>query len=80
MEIILDRWIKPHFDISSWEFYNLSCESEGDMKAATSGAATRGDTRRRPRRVPVACPSRARGARHDQKAFCASCAPSVENN
>lgn len=23
----MDQWIKPHFDISSWEFYDLSCKA-----------------------------------------------------
>eukprot|EP01035_Chromulina_nebulosa_P021518 gene21518-27863_t len=27
MNLILEQWIKPHLDISSWEFYDLSCKS-----------------------------------------------------
>ena len=27
MELILEQWIKPHCDISSWEFFDLSCKS-----------------------------------------------------
>jgi isocitrate dehydrogenase len=30
MKLILDQWIKPHFDISSWEFYDLSCKARDD--------------------------------------------------
>ena len=24
MELILDQWIKPHVDMSQWEFFDLS--------------------------------------------------------
>lgn len=27
MNLILDQWIKPHIDISNWEFYDLSCKA-----------------------------------------------------
>lgn len=27
MELILEQWIRPHLDISQWEFYDLSCIS-----------------------------------------------------
>lgn len=27
MKLILDQWIKPHFEISQWEFFDLSCRS-----------------------------------------------------
>lgn len=27
MNLILDQWIKPHIDISHWEFFDLSCKS-----------------------------------------------------
>lgn len=27
MELILEEWVKPHIDISSWEFYDLSCKA-----------------------------------------------------
>lgn len=27
MELILDQWIKPHIDISNWDFYDLSCKA-----------------------------------------------------
>ena len=27
MELILDQWIKPHCDITDWEFYDLSCKA-----------------------------------------------------
>lgn len=25
MNLIMDEWIKPRFDITAWEFYDLSC-------------------------------------------------------
>ncbi len=25
MEMVLDKWIKPHIDISKWQFFDLSC-------------------------------------------------------
>lgn len=25
MELVLNEWIRPRIDISSWEFYDLSC-------------------------------------------------------
>ena len=27
MELVMDKWVKPHVDISKWEFYDLSCAS-----------------------------------------------------
>lgn len=27
MNLILDQWIKPHINIDTWEFYDLSCKS-----------------------------------------------------
>lgn len=27
MELILEQWIKPHVDISTWEYFDLSCKS-----------------------------------------------------
>ena len=30
MELILDKWIKPHVDISAWEYYDLSCKSRDE--------------------------------------------------
>jgi len=27
MELILEKWIKPHMDISAWEWYDMSCKS-----------------------------------------------------
>ena len=26
----LDQWIKPHIDISTWEYYDLSCKARDD--------------------------------------------------
>jgi isocitrate dehydrogenase len=26
----LDQWIKPHIDISKWEYYDLSCKARDD--------------------------------------------------
>lgn len=30
MELILEQWIKPHVDISRWEFYDLSCKARDE--------------------------------------------------
>merc|ERR1719331_3410922 len=44
MELVLDKWVKPHMDISQWEFYDLSCKSRDDTEdqvlhdAVASGA------------------------------------------
>jgi hypothetical protein len=27
MSLILEQWIKPHIDYSSWEFFDLSCKN-----------------------------------------------------
>ena len=27
MQLVLDKWVKPHVDITNWEFYDLSCIS-----------------------------------------------------
>lgn len=27
MELVLNRWVKPHVDISAWEFFDCSCKS-----------------------------------------------------
>mmetsp|Transcript_56203 Transcript_56203/g.132436 ORF Transcript_56203/g.132436 Transcript_56203/m.132436 type:complete len:523 (-) Transcript_56203:103-1671(-) len=27
MELVMDKWIKPHIDYSEWEFYDLSCKN-----------------------------------------------------
>eukprot|EP00656_Telonema_subtile_P052370 TRINITY_DN728_c0_g1_i1.p1 TRINITY_DN728_c0_g1~~TRINITY_DN728_c0_g1_i1.p1 ORF type:complete len:483 (+),score=173.41 TRINITY_DN728_c0_g1_i1:141-1589(+) len=32
MDLIVDQWIKPHFDISQWENYDLSCKSRDDTE------------------------------------------------
>lgn len=32
MELILNQWIRPHIDISNWEFYDLSCKSRDDTE------------------------------------------------
>ena len=29
-QLLLSKWIEPHFDMSSWETYNLSCKSRDD--------------------------------------------------
>jgi len=26
-ELLIDQWIKPYFDISAWETYDLSCKN-----------------------------------------------------
>lgn len=30
MELILEQWIKPHVDISSWQYFDLSCKARDD--------------------------------------------------
>ena len=30
MKLILDQWIKPHVNISKWEFYDMSCKSRDE--------------------------------------------------
>ena len=30
MNLILDQWIKPHVEISSWQFFDMSCKSRDD--------------------------------------------------
>ena len=30
MDLILEKWIKPHVDTSAWQFYDLSCNSRDD--------------------------------------------------
>ncbi len=32
MELILDKWIRPHLDISAWEFYDLSAKHRDDTQ------------------------------------------------
>ena len=32
IELILNQWIRPHIDISNWEFYDLSCKSRDDTE------------------------------------------------
>ena len=31
MDLILEEWIRPHVDISAWEFYDLSCVSRAPL-------------------------------------------------
>lgn len=30
MNIIVDQWVKPYFDTSKWEYYDLSCKSRDE--------------------------------------------------
>jgi isocitrate dehydrogenase len=30
MDLVLEKWIRPHCDISNWKFYDLSCNSRDD--------------------------------------------------
>lgn len=30
MELILEQWIKPHMDITGWDFFDLSCKARDD--------------------------------------------------
>ena len=32
MDLILEEWIRPHVDISAWEFYDLSCVSRASLR------------------------------------------------
>jgi len=32
MDLILKDWIEPNFDVSAWEFYDLSCKSRDDTQ------------------------------------------------
>ena len=32
MQLILDQWLKPHMDTSSWEFFDLSCKARDDTE------------------------------------------------
>ena len=32
MDLILEDWIRPHVDISAWEFYDLSCVSRASLR------------------------------------------------
>jgi len=42
-ELILDRWIEPYFDTSSWEKFDLSCKSRDDSDdSVLSGAVEAG--------------------------------------
>ena len=29
-QLIVEKWIKPFFDVSSWEVYDLSCKSRDE--------------------------------------------------
>ena len=33
-QLLLSKWIEPHFDMSSWETYNLSCKTRDDTNDA----------------------------------------------
>lgn len=63
MDLVLEKWIKPHVDTSAWEFYDLSCKARDDTEdqclrdavsagarigAIFKGAPTRPNTRRSP--------------------------------
>jgi len=30
MQLVLDRWVRPHVDTSRWEFFDLSCKARDD--------------------------------------------------
>ena len=32
MELILDKWVKPNFDLSKWDYYDLSCVSRDNTE------------------------------------------------
>lgn len=27
MDLIVDHWVKPYFDVTAWQFFDLSCKS-----------------------------------------------------
>jgi isocitrate dehydrogenase len=33
-QLIVDQWIKPYFDVSKWEMYDLSCKARDDTDDA----------------------------------------------
>ena len=39
MDLILEEWIRPHVDISAWEFYDLSCVSRASLRSHEGHAA-----------------------------------------
>lgn len=32
MDLIMEKWVRPHLDVSKWEFYDLSCRSRDDTE------------------------------------------------
>ena len=59
MELIMEKWIKPHIDTSAWEFYDLSCKSRdatGDqvLKDAVEAGARIGAIFKEPTITPSA--------------------------
>jgi len=59
MNLILDQWIKPHVDISAWEFYDLSCKARDDsedqvLKDAVDAGARIGAIFKEPTITPTA--------------------------
>jgi isocitrate dehydrogenase len=39
MALILEKWVEPHLDTSSWQFYDLSCKSRDDTNDKVLGDA-----------------------------------------
>jgi isocitrate dehydrogenase len=38
-QLLIEQWIKPYFDISSWETYDLSCKSRDETEDKVLGEA-----------------------------------------
>jgi len=59
MQLIMEKWIKPHVDTTSWEFYDLSCKNRdatGDqvLKDAVEAGARIGAIFKEPTITPSA--------------------------
>lgn len=58
MGMVLDKWIKPHFDISEWQFFDLSCKVRDEtndqvLKDAISAGAKVGAIFKEPTITPT---------------------------
>lgn len=39
MQLIMDKWVEPHMDVTDWEFFDLSCRNRDDTEDAVLHAA-----------------------------------------
>ena len=37
MKLCVERWVEPHVDTSSWEYFDLSCKSRDETKDKARG-------------------------------------------